>query len=130
MLRRRQNGSDARLVVILKKVGARGNSPLTHPKQMILDSCRVAGYQAVIQRLVVGVIEPERLQSRLQPPVSLREELKPGVRFLDRWNHCRPELGGWWLVIGDGKGFPGLGEDIVEHQHCHVAADAVAAPGN
>ena len=69
-----------------RKCAPAATTPAGIPEQVTLDARGVAGYQAIIERLVVDVVKSERLQSRLQPPVSLREKQKPGVRFLDYGN--------------------------------------------
>jgi len=83
----------------------------------------------VIERLVIGIIKTKPAQFRLQAPVSLGQKQEVRMRLADPGNGRRPKLlnGGGSC---DGKMFPGFGENPVEHQHRHIAANTVAVPGD
>ena len=86
----------------------------------------VVAAQAVVDALVVGQVEALQQQLGLEVPVGLGHEQEAGVLGLDRPDQARPVLLGRWRPHARA---PGAGEDRVEHQHGHVAAQAVALPG-
>ena len=123
-----QDGGDAGFVVVLQEMRAGSETLRREFEQMALNSRSIARHQAVIQRLVIGVIESQRLQPRLQTPIRLGKEEKSGVKLDDR-DGRGPEFGNG-RRRGNGKPLPGFGEDIVEYEHGHVATDAIATAGD
>src|SRR5258708_18639959 len=83
----------------------------------------------MVQSVIVSVIEPERLEAWFQVPINFRQKQKLGRRSFDGGDCSRPELlrGS---RSGIGKRLPVPGEDFVEYQHGHVAANAVAKGGD
>ena len=80
--------------------------------------------ETVVEALVVGVAEPELLQHAFHVPVHLGHPEEVRGQRRDR---LRPEFrGGRGPAAQQSR--PGLAEDLVQHQHRHVAAQAVAVP--
>ncbi len=90
------------------------------------------GHQAIVEALVVGLVEAGLLQRPLHVPVDLRHEHELWVAALDGGDGLRPER----IVLGrrpvgrPGAVAPGLLDDLRLQQHRHVAPDAVAAIGD
>ena len=83
--------------------------------------------KAVVELLVVAVIEALLLKLPLKIPVGLGDELEVPVRVLDRRDQDPP------VIVGRGgtrPRAPGASEDRIEHQHRHVAAHTVALRGD
>ena len=78
--------------------------------------------EAVVQPLVVGVIEALLLQRPFQVPVDLGHEAEVRDTLAHAPGRLRPE--------GLGLDAPGPLEDVGQDQHGHVAAHAVALPGD
>ena len=112
----------ARLVVVFEEADAFALE-IEGGAQVADDRRRVAGAQPVVVPLVVGVIEALLLERPLQVPVRLGDEDEVGPAAPDRAGHRRP-------VVAFGTRTcslaPGALEDLVQHQHRHVATDAVA----
>ena len=83
--------------------------------------------QPVVQALVVAVVEPLLLERVLEVPVRLRHEDEVAVIRLDRRDRGGPVL---VRRAGAGSLAPRPLEDVVQHQHRHVAANTVALVGD
>ena len=81
----------------------------------------------VVEFLVVAEVETLLLQLPLQIPIRLGDEPELRVPALDRRDHRRPVV-----VVGSGAcaATPRALEDGVQHEHGHVAPDAVALFGD
>ena len=81
----------------------------------------------VVEFLVVAEVETLLLQLPLQIPIRLGDEPELRVPALDRRDHRRPVV-----VVGFGPGAatPRALEGGVQHEHGHVAPNAVALFGN
>ena len=94
------------------------------PRTASASSCD----EAVVEPLVVAVVEALLLERPLEVPVRLgRRRRSPGWRLLTARDHARP------VVVGrprPGALAPRALEDVVHHQHRHVAAHAVALVGD
>src|SRR5262249_942647 len=126
-----EDGGSARLVVILQKA-RRAALILQISGEEAPDSASALGVQAIVEALVVGVIEPLLLECPLQVPVCLGHEQEarlPPAHVLDG---RRPE----WRVdrrtaVARKRAIaPGARDDVGQDQHGHVAADAVALAGD
>ena len=118
---RRERGSRPRLVVVFQEAGQL--VLIIEPRvEMLAHRPGVTLAQAVVQPLVVGVIESLLLQRPFQIPVDLGHE--PEVRMLPPHGlgRLRPEE--------LGPDAPGAFEHVGQDQHGHVAAHAVALPGD
>ncbi len=95
-------------------------------QQMIADAVDAVVFQAVIQALIVGVVEAERLQFGLHLPVDFGHKHEVAVLLFDRRDYILP--------IFRSRQFDAFGPQIAEHtvdkQHRHIAADAVALLGD
>ena len=78
--------------------------------------------EAVVEPLVVAVVEAELLELPLEIPVGLGGEQHVGMDGSDGGDDVGPVLG-----VGHRTGpfAPGAAEHVVEHEHRHVAAHAV-----
>ena len=87
---------------------------------------RGVAFEAVIQALVVTVIEPLLLEFPLEVPISLsnKKEIRPS--FLQGGNHINPVL---CCRRCTSAVAPGSFEDCVDDKHRHVATYAVALVG-
>ena len=83
--------------------------------------------QPVVQPLVVGVVEALGQQFPFHVPIDLGQEQEIGVLLLDSGDDHLPELS---FRDGAGALAPRLGEDATGDQHGHVAAQAIALPGD
>ena len=122
----RKRGSGPRLVMVLDEP----DHPLLVGKIRQEVQTHVLGspvFHPVVEFLVVAEVEALLLQLPLQVPVGLGDELELRPLRLDRRDERRP------VVVGrpcSGPRAPGALEDRVQHEHGHVAADAVALPGD
>ena len=94
---------------------------------MQAHALRALVLQTVVQPLVVAEIEAVLLQLPLHVPVGFGNEQEVRVGALDRRNHVVPVLGRGSVP---GAAAPGPLEHVVQQQHRHVAANAVALSGN
>jgi hypothetical protein len=130
-LTRRERGRGPGLVVVLQEPGRAGLEPELGV-QVPARRRGVEGPQPVVEPLVVRLVEPELLEIPLQVPVRLGQEQEIRVAPADGGDRPGPEglvdrLG---RVGGPGAVAPGPGEDLRQHEHCHVAAQAVAGGGD
>src|SRR5580692_9470429 len=79
-------------------------------------------FQAIIEPLVVAEVEPMVLQLPLQIPVSFGDKAESRIVFLHSSDDVIPILG--WRTLPCTT-CPGPFEDLIQQEHCHVAADAV-----
>ena len=91
-------------------------------REVLADRAGVALLQAVVEPLVVGVVEALLLEGPLEVPVDLGEEEEARDLGSDGLRGPGPERRG-----GDP---PGPLEDLRQDEHRHVAADAVALAGD
>jgi hypothetical protein len=88
--------------------------------------------EQIVELLVVGVVEPERLELGLVVPVHLGHEHEIGPLGADRVDGLVPELarvgGVERRLIHVRK--PVVLDVLAEHQHRHVAAHAVDQPSD
>ena len=117
----RERRRGPRLVVVLQEAGQPvlviepGQEVLAHRPGVPLA-------QAVVQPLVVGVVEPLLLQRPFEVPVDLGHEAEVGDLLPHAPGRLRPER--------LGADAPGPLEDLGQDEHGHVAAHAVALPGD
>ncbi len=81
--------------------------------------------EPVVEALVVAQVKPLLLQGPLHVPVRLGHEQHVGKLALHAPDQRRP------VILGGGRAgplAPRAGEDLVGHQHRHVAAHSVALP--
>ena len=118
----RKRGRRARLVVVLEKPH---EAPLVAGVggQVAADLVGALAREAVVEPLVVAGVEALLLERPLEIPVGLGEEEEAGMRLTDGRDHRRPVF----LVRrrADARA-PRPLEDVVQHEHRHVAAHAVA----
>ena len=122
LLLRRERIGRARFVVVLDEaeepllvVGGR--------LQMAAHRVRGAADEAIVEPLVVAEVEALLLERPLHVPVGLRDEHERRMRRANRGDDRRP------VVLrrrGTRSLAPRACEDLVGHEHCHVAADPVA----
>src|SRR6185437_9037642 len=86
--------------------------------QMVPHRPGVAFAQPIVEALVRGIVEALLLHGPLEVPVDLGHEAEPGITLPYLARGLGPE--------GLGVDAPGALEHVGEHQHRHVAADAVA----
>src|SRR5262245_49097440 len=86
--------------------------------KMFAHRARVAFAQAVVEALVVGVVEALLLHVPFAVPIHLGHETEVRRLLAHAARRFRPEQ---WRAYP-----PSPLEDIWQHQHRHVAADAVA----
>jgi hypothetical protein len=91
-----------------------------------VDGLRVVIAQPVVQTLVVGVVEPLLLERVLHVPVDFGEQQKIGRLRLHLGDGRGPELDAGPVELPA----PRAQENVVREQHRHVAAHAVATPGD
>jgi hypothetical protein len=94
---------------------------------MITDAGHVPADDPVVEPLVVAEVEALLLKHPLRVPVGLGQQDGLRVPAAKAGDDGRPELLSRLLA---GPATPGLGEDLVGHQHGHVAADSVALSGD
>src|SRR5256885_14970263 len=92
---------------------------------MALNRGSVLRHEVVVEPLVIGEIKPEFLQARLQAPIDLREKEEGRKLRAYRLNGFGPEFSTRGCK-GGGERAPGFGKYIVEDEHRHITADAVA----
>ena len=95
--------------------------------QVGTDAGHILADDPVVEPLVVAEVESLLLQRPLEVPVGLGDEHGLRVCAAQFGDDGRPELLG---RLRPGPAAPGLGEDLVDHQHGHVAADPVALRGD
>ena len=86
--------------------------------QVLANRARRAVLEAVVEPLVVGVVEPLLLERPLEVPVDLGQEQESRDLRADGRRGARPER--------RRRDPPRPLEDLGQHQHRHVAAHAVA----
>ena len=111
----------ARLVVVFQEAGHLV-LVIEARVEVLADRPRVPLAQPVVQPLVVRVVEPLLLQRPFEIPVDLGHEAEAGHVFSHARGGSRPER-----LRAEA---PRSLEDVGQHQHGHVAADAVALSGN
>ena len=118
---RRERRRRPRLVVVLQETGELV-LVIEARVEMLAHRPRMAFPEAIVEPLVVGVVEALLLQRPFQVPVDLGHEEEAGNTFPDPLGRRRPE---------ERRSLaPGSLEDFGQDQHRHVAADAVALPGD
>ena len=122
----RERRCRARLVVVLDEAD---QSLLVAEvgSQVPVHGLRVVVHQAVVEPLVVAVVEALLLQRPLEIPVGLGHEHEAWMRALHSGDHGRPVVG---VRSGPTALTPRALEGVVHHQHRHVAAHAVALRGD
>jgi len=124
--RRFEHGRSPWLVVVLDEahqvglVRVAGQEVQPHLLGALVD-------EPVVQPLIVAEVEALLLERPLQVPVRLGHEPEFRVRLVQRTDHRRPVVVG---RPGAGAFIPGTREDVVHHEHRHVAADTVALIGD
>ena len=117
--RKRRRG--ARLVVVLQEAGEPGL--VVEPRQEVLaHRPRPPLVQAVVEPLVVRVVEALLEHRPLEVPVDLGHEAKPPRALPNALDHPRPEQ--------RRPAAPGPLEDVGQDEHRHVAPHAVALPAD
>ncbi len=111
-----QDCRGARLVMVFQEAG-HAVLILLRASQMFADRARQAVHQAVVEFLVVGVIEALLLESPLHIPVNLGQKEETRELRMDALRGPRPEM--------IGGNVPGPLEDLRDNQHGHVTADAI-----
>src|SRR5437762_9479545 len=115
--------------MVFQKVRAASDELRRHAQQVTLDFGVAAIGEVIVESFVVRVIKAERLQPRFEIPIDLAQEKEIRVRLFDDSNRVSPKYafshGG-----GAGETLPGFGEHVVQQQHRHVAAHAIAALGD
>ena len=120
----------ARLVVVFEEVCAAAEH-FRVAAQVLAHGGGARVDQVVVEALVVGVVEPEGLQFVFQAPVGFSDEEKVRVAAPHGVDRLRPELPcGRRASLRWRNLPPGSLKDIVQHQHGHVAAHAVALSGD
>src|ERR1041385_3913908 len=89
-----ETGRDARLVLILQKMGATPDEIGWRVEQVTLRFLGLPLDQPVVETLVIGVVETERLEPRLHVPVGFSQKEKIGLDGFDGRDGLRPKLGG------------------------------------
>ena len=114
-------GGGPRLVVVFQEAGEL--VLIVEPGvKMLAHGPGVAVAQAVVEPLVVGVVEALLLQRPFQVPIDLGHEAEAGMALADLLRRRRPE---------ERRSLaPGALEHVGQHEHRHVAADAVALAGD
>src|SRR5262245_27870659 len=118
---RRKCCSCARFIMVLKEAGQLVLI-IESRLEVFANRSRVTFPQPVIETFVVSVIETFLLKSPLHIPIDFRNEKKFWERLSYLVSSLRPE----WL----GPSSPGSSKHIRQDQHCHIATDAIALPGN
>ena len=121
-LGRLERGRRARFIVVLDE----SDQPLLVVRiglEVPTDRVGRVVDEAVVQALVVAEVEALLLQRPFHVPVRLGHEQKLGMRRLHARDQLRPVVG---LGRGPGPLSPRPGEDLVGHQHRHVASKPVA----
>ena len=121
-LRRRKRCCRARLVVVLDEPNEAA-LVLEVGAEVPVYLLGALVHQTIVEALVVAVVEALLLERPLHVPVRLGDEDEVGTIGLHGRDHRRPVV-----VLGSRAGAlpPGPLEDVVRHEHRHVAADAVA----
>ena len=122
----RERRGRARLVVVLDEA----DESLLVPEvgvQVPVHGVGAVVHEAVVEPLVVAVVEALLLQRPLEIPVGLGHEHEAGMGALHSGDHGRPVVG---VRSGPTALTPRALEGVVHHQHRHVAAHAVALRGD
>jgi hypothetical protein len=98
------------------------------PPQVAADAGRVALAEEVVQLLVVDEVEAFLVQPVLQPPVRLGEEQEARLAREHGRDRRPPEA--LQRRLRPQAAFPCPRKDVRQHEHGHVAADAVALGGD
>jgi len=114
----------AHLIVILQEMHARA-ALLERERVEAPQGRQIAVHQCIQNALVVGVIEAQLDQSRLQPPIRFGNEHELGMLAAHFADCFLPEFA-IRFVGGDS---PGRAKHVAQKQHGDVAAHAVAALG-
>ena len=94
---------------------------------MVAQRARSAGCESIGEALVVAALDALVEEARLEVPVRLGEEEKAGVLRLHATDDLHP------VRVAERRAepvAPGAGCDVVEEEHRHVAAHAVAPTGD
>lgn len=124
-----EEGSDGGFVVVFEEVGATGDEVVGGVAEVFSDCGGIPLDEVVVERFIVGEVEADFLESGFEVPVGFGEEEEVGVSFSELLDGFGPELAFGWRG-GGGEVAPGLEEYLVEEEHCHVAAEAVAMFGD
>ena len=128
VLRRRQDGGDARLVVVLQEVGAGRDRPGAHSQQVPLHARRVAATPARRRASCRKCSRSPATAIAPQAPSKLpRATGIPGGRAGPPQSPM-PRTPRWGTADWRWEIFPRPGKHFVEHEHRHVATHAVASP--
>src|ERR1043165_7051746 len=84
-----------RLIVVFNKMGAGAKELRAFGEQVSLNPGSVQCNQPIIQFLIVGVIESQRLESPFQTPISLSQEKEFRVALLYSRDCISPEFLDW-----------------------------------
>ncbi len=127
----RQHGRQPRLVVVLDEANRVGLVRDVGAEVVADRAGTLAVGQPVVEALVVAGVEALGDEHRLEVPVRLGPEHEVGVLGPHGGDDRRPvaptAVGG---RAAGGPLAPGPGEDVVEHQHGHVAAHTVGPFGD
>ncbi len=118
---RRERGRCPRLVVVLQETRQLVLVIETRV-EMLAHGPRMAFPEAIVESFIVSVVEALLLQRPFQVPVNLGHEEKAGSALTHALGRRRPEEGRTLT--------PGPFEYVRQDQHGHVAAHAVALPGD
>src|SRR5882724_9824011 len=99
--------------MVFQKMRAARQAVRWHFEQMLLHRLRISGKQAVIELLVISEVKAQRLQTRLQAPVSLGQEYEIGMKSPYRGDCIRPKLGGGGRFCCC-QMFPGSGKHVAQ----------------
>jgi hypothetical protein len=118
---RRERSGRPRFVVVLQEAGQ--PALVVEPcVEMLAHRPRLAAAEAVVEAFVVRVVEPLLLQLPLEVPVDLGHEAEARHPLPHPPRRIGPE--------GRRPAAPGPLEDVGQDEHRHVAAHAVALPGD
>src|SRR5512144_475899 len=117
----RERGGGPRLVVVLEEAG-HVVLEVEAREEVLADGPRVTLFQAVVEPLVVGVVEALLLEGPLEVPVDFGHEEEARDPGADGLRDPGPER-----RCGDP---PRPLEDFRKDEHRHVASDAVALAGD
>src|SRR5262245_51835019 len=92
MFRERQQGSDARLIMIFQEVHAAAQELRGVRDQMLRHRGRIMANNMIVELLVVGEIEAERLQARFEVPINLSREQESWMLLPNRADRFTPKL--------------------------------------
>mmetsp|Transcript_70080 Transcript_70080/g.146128 ORF Transcript_70080/g.146128 Transcript_70080/m.146128 type:complete len:319 (+) Transcript_70080:331-1287(+) len=123
-------GCSSFLVVILEETDKLHLvAPVGH--QVTLHLANIIFFEAIVECLIVSIVEAHLLELELAVPVAFRIKEEVWIDSFGALDSIRPELALCLRLATRSKTLtPRLLKNVLAHEHRHVTANAIGKPGN